>query len=93
MSTAFLICHESSIPSAYKQLLLKKNYDDAVLTNAFSGKPARGIRNLFIRRLEPYKTSILEYPIQHQLTTSMRNAAKEINNTDFMSMWARRVFM
>ncbi|STY28648.1 2-nitropropane dioxygenase [Legionella wadsworthii] len=88
MGTAFLSCYECGIPDAYKQLLLNQKQDNTVLTRVFSGKLARGIRNLFIDRMETKNASILDYPIQNALTSYMRKKAKEQNNVHFMSLWA-----
>lgn len=88
MGTAFLTCSESSIPEIYKQTLLKQRQDNTVLTRAFSGKLARGIRNKFIDRINNKKMNILDYPVQNALTNAMRKKAAEKNNIDFMSMWA-----
>ncbi|AWN73656.1 nitronate monooxygenase [Legionella anisa] len=88
MGTAFLSCFESGIPDVYKHALLTQQHDNTVLTRAFSGKLARGIRNQFIERMEARKINILDYPIQNALTSMMRKKAKEQNDIDFMSMWA-----
>ncbi|KTD60297.1 2-nitropropane dioxygenase [Legionella santicrucis] len=88
MGTAFLTCSESGIADGYKNTLLMQYQDNTVLTRAFSGKLARGIRNKFIERMNEKKTNILNYPIQNVLTTTMRKKAKEEQNIDFMSMWS-----
>lgn len=88
MGTAFLCCEESGIHPEYKKLLLNTKKDNTILTRAFSGKLARGLRNKFIERMKAHENSILNYPIQNALTTSMRKEASKQNNTDFMSMWA-----
>lgn len=88
MGTAFLSCFESGIPDVYKHTLLTQQQDNTVLTRAFSGKLARGIRNQFIERMDARKINILDYPIQNALTSMMRKKAREQNNIDFMSMWA-----
>ncbi|MBI2785767.1 MAG: nitronate monooxygenase [Legionella longbeachae] len=88
MGTAFLSTLEAGIPHAYKQLLLNLKQDNTVLTRAFSGKLARGIRNKFTEHMNDKIENILDYPIQNKLTNSMRKKAKETNNIDFMSLWA-----
>ncbi|MEM9243903.1 MAG: nitronate monooxygenase [Pseudomonadota bacterium] len=88
MGTAFLCCDETGIHPQYKKLLLKQKKDNTVLTRAFSGKLARGINNKFITCMADELASILDYPIQNKLTGQIRQKAKEINNTDYMSMWA-----
>jgi len=88
MGTAFLTCHESTIHSAYKERLLQLTSDQTVLTNAFSGKYARGLNNKFIQNMETKVVKILPYPIQNALTTKMRTQAALENNPDYLSMWA-----
>ena len=88
MGTAFLSCFEADIPHIYKQILLTQRRDNTVLTRAFSGKLARGIRNKFIACMNNKKINILDYPVHNALTNPMRKKAKEENNMDFMSMWA-----
>ncbi len=88
MGTAFLTCIEAGIPDVYKQVLLTQKQDNTVLTRAFSGKLARGIRNKFINCMNKKKENILSYPIQNALTNPMRKRAIINSNIDFMSLWA-----
>ncbi len=92
MGTAFLCCAESGIHPLYKKALLNTSPNNTVLTRAFSGKSARGIRNQFVTRMQPYEQAhakdILDYPIQHALTIAMRKEAQRQNNIEFMSLWA-----
>lgn len=88
MGSAFLCCLESGIHPQYKNLLLSSIEDNTVLTRAFSGKWARGIKNEFITRMLPYEETILDYPIQHALTIAMRKEARKQGTTGFMSLWA-----
>ncbi|AAU27220.1 TPA: nitronate monooxygenase [Legionella pneumophila] len=88
MGTAFLSCFEAGITYKYKQTLLSQQQDNTVLTRAFSGKLARGIRNKFIICMDNRKINILDYPIQNALTQMMRQKAREKDNIDFMSLWA-----
>ncbi|HAU1150841.1 TPA: nitronate monooxygenase [Legionella pneumophila] len=88
LGTAFLSCFETGISHQYKQTLLSLQQDNTVLTRAFSGKLARGIRNQFITCMDKRKINILDYPIQNALTQVMRQKARENDNIDFMSLWA-----
>lgn len=88
MGTAFLTCKESGIHPLYKKALLNTTKDNTVLTSAFSGRLARGLRNKFIERLSTHKEYILPFPIQNAMSRLMRNEAAKQNCTDFMSMWA-----
>jgi nitronate monooxygenase len=88
IGSAFLTCIESGIHASYKKVLLSQTKDETVLTTAFSGKLARGVRNQFIDRMSAHQEDILDYPIQNALTSPMRKTASLQQNTDFMSMWA-----
>lgn len=88
LGTAFLTCDESGIPDIYKNVLLNQTKDNTVLTRVFSGKLARGINNQFIDCMQNKMDTILDYPIQHALTSVMRTKAKAANNADSMSLWA-----
>ena len=52
MGTAFLLCPENGIHLEYKEAVLRAESEETALTRAFSGKPARGIRNRFMEEME-----------------------------------------
>ena len=88
MGTAFLTCPESGIHPLYKQALLQAQGDPTVLTRTFSGQHARGLRNAFIERMQPYEAQVPPYPIQNALTSEIRQAAAKAGRLHFMSLWA-----
>jgi nitronate monooxygenase len=88
LGTAFLPCPESAAALAYKRELLAAKTDTTVMTRAFSGRPARGLRNEFIITLEGREDVILPYPLQNALTRPMRTAAAQLGNAGFLSLWA-----
>jgi nitronate monooxygenase len=88
MGTAFLTCPESGIHPLYKQALLEAKGDPTVVTRTFSGRPARGLRNAFIERMQPYEAQVPPYPIQNALTGEIRQAAAKAGRIEYMSLWA-----
>jgi nitronate monooxygenase len=88
MGTAFLTCTESGAHSLHKEGILKAHEDETVLTRAFSGKWARGIKNKFIVEMQNQETSLPEFPVQNTITQSIRKASTFQNNPDFMSLWS-----
>jgi nitronate monooxygenase len=90
LGTAFLTCPESGAPKAHKQAILAAREDTTVITRAFSGRPARGLRNGFIAALEGKEDAILPFPLQNALTRPMRTAAAKRGATEFLSLWAGR---
>ncbi len=86
--TAFLACPESGASPAYKQAILSAKVDTTVVTRAFSGRPARALRNGFIDRLAGIEDHILPFPIQNALTRPMRTAAAQKGVAEYLSLWA-----
>jgi nitronate monooxygenase len=88
LGTAFLVSTESAAPQAHKQAILTATQDNTVITSAFSGRPARGLPNTFIRKLAGRENAILPYPLQNAWTRAMRTAAAQQAKPDFLSLWA-----
>lgn len=88
LGTAFLTCPESGTPNAYREAILSSRFDTTVITRAFSGRPARGIRNSFIKLLQDKEQHILPYPLQNALTRPMRTAAAKTHDAEYLSLWA-----
>lgn len=88
LGSAFLLCKESGAHPAYQAAIRASDECSTVITRTISGKPARGIRNDLIRRLETYLDSIPAYPIMNELTRGVRQSAAQTNNPQYMSLWA-----
>ena len=90
MGTAFLTCDEAGIPDAHKAAILGAREHETRLTRAFSGRPARGIVNRFMREVEGPGApgAILPYPLQNVLTRPLRTAAAKQGRAEFLSLWA-----
>jgi nitronate monooxygenase len=83
--TAFLRCPESGAHPRYKAALADPRYTATTLTRAFSGRPARGLVNQFIR---DHQGAPAAYPEINNATRPLRAAAAAEGDTDRMSLWA-----
>jgi nitronate monooxygenase len=84
VGTALLRADESAATATHKAALARGG--DTVLTRAFTGRPARGLRNRFIDRYDdaaPYG-----YPAIHHLTAAVRRAAAAAGNPDPINLWS-----
>ena len=88
MGTAFLTTEESGISEAYKAVLPASRSEQSRVTRAFSGRPARGIENAFMRDADAIAADILPYPLQNALTRPMRTAGGKAGNIHVLSLWA-----
>ncbi|WP_242144140.1 MULTISPECIES: nitronate monooxygenase family protein [unclassified Bacillus cereus group] len=88
MGTAFLVTKESGAHPIYKKVISNSTEDSTVITKSFSGRPARGIYNEFIREFENEKIAPLAFPSQNTITSDIRKQATKQNNHEYMSLWA-----
>ena len=86
LGTAFVPCAESGAPRVHKDAMLNAREDDTLITEKFSGKPARGIANRYMREMR--EAPVLAFPAQNSLTGPLRAAAARAGNADFPSLWA-----
>jgi nitronate monooxygenase len=88
LGTAFVPCTESGASPLHKAALLAADDDDTLITEKFSGKPARALANRYIREMQATNAEHLAFPAQNALTAPLRAAAMKANNPEFLSMWA-----
>ncbi|AIG24762.1 nitronate monooxygenase [Brevibacillus laterosporus] len=88
LGTRFLGCAESTANKAYKERLIHAKETDTAVTRAFSGRPARGIVNQFMRDFAKSQIGSLAYPVQNELTKEIRQAAGKALDADYLSLWA-----
>ncbi|EQB37631.1 MULTISPECIES: NAD(P)H-dependent flavin oxidoreductase [Virgibacillus] len=88
MGTAFLTCLESGAKKQHKEAILHTTEEQPVITSAFSGKPARGIKNQFITKMAAYEEDLPSYPIQNALTKEIRREAANQNRPEWMHLWS-----
>jgi nitronate monooxygenase len=87
IGTAFLACEESNAPPAHRDALLGSRSAHTVLTRAFSGRLARGLRNTMADALETQSASLLPYPLQSQLVGALRDDAIRTGRIDLVALW------
>ncbi|GGC40596.1 2-nitropropane dioxygenase [Siccirubricoccus deserti] len=87
LGTAFLRCPETGLHPAWAAALAVAKPEDTVLTRAFSGRLARGIRNAvteaFAGDLRP-----APYPVQRAMMAPVRAAAEAAGDASRMQTWA-----
>ncbi|NLU69141.1 nitronate monooxygenase [Streptomyces sp. HNM0574] len=86
LGTAFLVCPESKANALHKRAMTDPLYTRTELTRAFSGRPARGLVNRFLREHGPYAP--VAYPQVHYLTSGLRKAAAKAGDPQAMALWA-----
>ena len=59
-----------------------------MLTDVYSGRPARLLRNKLVSLLEQYRGHHLAFPEQLSMTRNLRKVAFATNNAEFFPMFA-----
>ena len=88
LGTAFVVCAESGAPEAHKKAIAGMDGDETSITRAFSGKPARTVRNAFSETAEREGWPLLPFPVQNKLTAPLRQASARDGASDDYSAWS-----
>lgn len=84
VGTMLLRTDEAGTSRTHKRALGDPRFTDTVLTRAFTGRPARALRNGFVNRHSEAPSS---YPAIHHLTRALRQAAGKDGDTDRLHLW------
>lgn len=84
VGTVLLRTHEAGTKPAHAAALADAARVETVVTRAFSGRPARALRNRFIDRFD--EAAVAEYPAVNTLTGGIRRAAAA--DPDGINLWA-----
>ncbi|WP_435642166.1 NAD(P)H-dependent flavin oxidoreductase [Micavibrio aeruginosavorus] len=88
LGTAYLFTPEANVSPLYRQALHDVRDDGAVVTNVFSGRPARGIANRFIQDVGPISDEVPDFPYASHFVSPLRKASEHAGRTDCMQMWS-----
>jgi nitronate monooxygenase len=66
--------------------MLSGRYAGTAVTRAFTGQPARGLRNRFLETYSP--VAPVGYPAIHHLTAPIRAAAARRGDPEALNLWA-----
>lgn len=88
VGSAFLACDESNASAAHRAALFSERTRATVLTNVFSGRLARGMKNRFLAEMRTIDRELPPYPIQNWFTGALRKAAAAQGETEMLALWA-----
>ncbi|MGE2688444.1 nitronate monooxygenase [Mycolicibacterium pulveris] len=86
VGTVLLLADESAASSTHQRALTDPARTETVVTRAFTGRPARGLRNAFIDTYDAQAP--LGYPAVHYLTSPLRKAAASADEPELLHLWA-----
>jgi len=88
LGTAYLLCPEALTSPLHRRYLAGGSTDDTVLTNVFTGRPARGRRNRLINELGPMSSDAPPFPTAGAAVAPLRAAAEATGSGDFSPLWS-----
>ncbi|MDN5822013.1 MAG: nitronate monooxygenase [Brachybacterium sp.] len=84
--TMLLRTDEAGTSPAHRAALADPTFRETVLTRAFTGRPARSLRNAFVER--HHDTAPTGYPQIHHLTRELRRRAAAGGDPQHLHLWA-----
>lgn len=88
VGSAYLSCPESLISTLHRQALDEASDVSTLITNIYTGKPARAIQNHAINTLGTEAQSVPCFPHATYAMAPLRAQAEQQGRTDFTPLWA-----
>jgi nitronate monooxygenase len=88
VGTAYLFTPEANVSALHRAALKAAHDDSTVLTSIFTGRPARGIVNRFIREMGSMNPEAPTFPQASNPLAPLRAAAEKAGTGDFSPLWS-----
>ncbi|MGB5182457.1 MAG: nitronate monooxygenase [Xanthobacteraceae bacterium] len=88
LGTAYLLCPEAATPPLYRDALRHARGDATLMTNVFSGRPARILVNRLALDVGPILDAPLDFPFPMAELQPLRAKAEQEGRTDFTPFWS-----
>jgi nitronate monooxygenase len=87
IGTAYLFTPEARISPIHREALGSAAAEESVITNVFTGRPARGIRNRMTRELGPLSAEVPAFPHAAGYALPLRRKAEASGSREFTPLW------
>ena len=84
----YLFCPEAKLPPVHREALQHAGDDDTMITNLFTGRPARGIVNRIMREQGPLSSAAPAFPLAGAALAPLRAKAEAAGCGDFTNLWS-----
>lgn len=88
LGTAFLACPEAGVPPPYRRALAEASETSTTVTDLFTGRPARGLRNALLDEIEAADVPPAPFPSQGALIADLREEGLRRDDPEMMVMWS-----
>jgi nitronate monooxygenase len=88
IGTAYLYSPEVKTAAVHLEALKNASDDNTVITNLFTGRPARGIVNRLMREVGPLSPDAPPFPFAGGALVPLRAKAEAAGSGDFTNLWS-----
>jgi nitronate monooxygenase len=88
IGTAFLACDESGASPLHRKLLFGDDAKYTGLSQAYTGRLARGVYNRFAKEMKVHEAQFAKYPAHSWIVAPLRAAALAQGRGDLIALWA-----
>jgi nitronate monooxygenase len=88
VGTAYLLCPEATTSQVHRAALKSDAASDTVITNLFTGRPARCMVNRFIKECGVINDVVPPFPLAASAIAPLRTKAEGNGSGDFSPLWA-----
>jgi nitronate monooxygenase len=88
IGTAFLLCPEAATPSLHRDALRQARGRATLVTNVFTGRPARVLPNRLTLEIGPISPAPPDFPLPLGALLPLRTEAERRGSSDFTPLWA-----
>lgn len=88
LGTAYLFCPEAKVAPVHLERLRHAKDNETVITNVFTGRPARSIVNRLVIEIGPMSADAPEFPLAANALAPLRASADPATSGDFVTLWA-----
>lgn len=88
IGTAYLLCPEAATPQLHRDALRHARGDATVVTNVFTGRPARVVVNRLALEVGPISDASSDFPLPMGELLPLRAKAEQQGSNDFTLLWS-----
>ena len=88
VGSAYLLCPESKASALHRAALQSPAAQHTALTNVFTGRPARGMLNRFVREVGPMSDVAPAFPLATNGAAPLRAKTEAMGSDEFSPLWA-----
>src|SRR5262249_21498097 len=86
IGTGYLLCPEATTSEIHRTAL--KGAGETAITTVFTGRPARGIVNRFVREVGPMSEIAPRFPLAYHAVAPLRSISEARGSSDFTPLWS-----